>query len=72
MRGLMDFHPVSRNVKRLFLGPGMTAMIGFIIGWMMVAALADCKCVENKSSKDIPWDVMGYGALIIMVVRWVL
>jgi hypothetical protein len=70
--GLLDFHPVTRNIKRIFLGPGSTAAIGFIIGWMLLFSLMDCTCVDNVSSKDIPWPVMGYSALIIMFVRWLL
>jgi hypothetical protein len=70
--GLLDFHSATGNIKRIFLGPGSTAAIGFIIGWILLVSLIDCKCVNNVSSKDIPWSGMWYGALIIMVVRWML
>jgi hypothetical protein len=70
--GLLEMHPLGKKVERFFLGRGGTAAIGFIIGWLVLSYVIEYKCVNNESKIDIPWNNMWYGALIIMIVRYVL
>jgi hypothetical protein len=70
--GLLDFNTVTGKFKRIFLGYGLTAGISLIIGWMLLLAFLDVKCVDDKPVKDVPWNVMGISFAVITITRYLL